>query len=128
MEHVNNEYKFVKSSSSETKVCPKCGNSRNLDHFTKGHVYCKKCFSNYTKERQQKTKQKCIDYLGGKCNDCGGKFSTHVYDFHHLDPATKEFGISKKLTSSFENLKSELDKCVLLCRNCHRKRHALEDK
>lgn len=44
------------------------------------------------------------------------------YDFHHLDPNQKDFSIGKQ-SKSFAVIRSELDKCVLLCSNCHRKRH-----
>ncbi len=52
---------------------------------------------------------------------CG--YNTHVgaLDFHHVDPSTKEFGVSNKgMTRSWEKIKAELDKCILVCANCHR--------
>ena len=45
-------------------------------------------------------------------------------DFHHIDPTKKEFAISKLKAYSFYKLKPELDKCVLLCKNCHAEYHA----
>ena len=72
-------------------------------------------------------KIKAIEYLGGECQDCGGKFPEAVYDFHHLDPTEKEAGIAA-LTSDkgWGKILEELDKCVLLCANCHRIRHREE--
>ena len=66
-------------------------------------------------------KLEAIEYLGGKCKDCGGKFHHSVYDFHHLDPNEKD--INPSAAFSRKNWKSEIDKCVLLCANCHRLRH-----
>ena len=44
--------------------------------------------------------------------------------FHHLDPAQKDFGLSVRgLTRSWEKMRAELDKCVLLCANCHSEVH-----
>ena len=43
-------------------------------------------------------------------------------EFHHPDPMTKEFNISDRITS-FEAIRAELDKCHLLCANCHREVH-----
>lgn len=67
-------------------------------------------------------------HLGGKieCEKCGYTDSCFApFDFHHVDPATKEFGIHKKIdTSPFESWKSEIDKCILICSNCHRKIHS----
>lgn len=46
-------------------------------------------------------------------------------DFHHRDAAEKDFGISYKgHTKALERLKKEVDKCILLCANCHREEHA----
>ena len=57
--------------------------------------------------------------------DCGLITSkVEVYDFHHRDPSQKDFSISKN-AKSFEKCKQELDKCDLLCANCHRLRHGL---
>lgn len=69
-------------------------------------------------------KQRSVEYMGGKCVDCGLiTCEVCVYDFHHLDPTTKLFGVGSKLvvaTYSWEKIRAELDKCVLLCANCHR--------
>lgn len=72
---------------------------------------------------RNRTKQKLVEYKGGKCQKCGyDKPIWNVYDFHHRDPNEKDFGISAK-SWSFERLKEEVDKCDLLCRNCHSEVH-----
>jgi 5-methylcytosine-specific restriction endonuclease McrA len=70
----------------------------------------------------QKAKIKAIEYKGSKCLVCGYNKSVRALQFHHLDPIQKDFGISGN-TKSFEKLKPELDKCVLLCANCHAEVH-----
>jgi hypothetical protein len=46
-------------------------------------------------------------------------------EFHHLDGSRKDFGISSKgYTRSWSKIRDELDKCILLCANCHREIHA----
>ena len=56
---------------------------------------------------------------------CGYDRYLGALDFHHLDPNKKSFGLSKKgLTHSWEKIKSEIDKCILVCANCHRELHA----
>lgn len=58
--------------------------------------------------------------FGNKCSVCGYDKCKRALQFHHLDPATKEFDISGKgQTLSWKRLKAEADKCVLLCANCH---------
>ena len=79
---------------------------------------------------RRKTKQKLIFYKGGKCQNCGyDKECPTAYDFHHRNPLTKSFGIgSHKTTVSWERLKIEVDKCDLLCKNCHAELHDEEYK
>jgi predicted HNH restriction endonuclease len=57
------------------------------------------------------------------CADCGVKYPTYVMDFHHRDPATKEFVIALSASRSREDVIAEIDKCDVLCANCHRIRH-----
>ena len=66
-----------------------------------------------------------VEYKGGKCERCGYSRCIEAFDFHHADPAKKDFGISNKgYTRSWKRVKSELDKCIMLCANCHREIHA----
>lgn len=72
-------------------------------------------------------KRKKIDavaYKGGKCSICSYDKCIAALEFHHLDPTQKDFGISKDgTTRSWELIKAELDKCILVCANCHREIH-----
>lgn len=71
-------------------------------------------------------KMKAVEYLGGKCKDCGGSFHPVCFDFDHRDPIQKEFKISGNYRFRWKELKKELDKCDLRCSNCHRLRHYLQ--
>jgi predicted HNH restriction endonuclease len=77
------------------------------------------------KQRLMKRSRKlqAIEYLGGVCLDCKQQFHPSVYEFHHRDPLLKDRDPSKTLGLSEAKMKSELDKCDLLCANCHRMRH-----
>ena len=88
-------------------------------------TYCRKCQREKNIRLRNKLKQQCYEYLGNKCSRCGKV--QKVYDFHHM--REKEYGISQGITKyfSFEKLKSELDKCILLCGNCHAELHYEED-
>lgn len=72
--------------------------------------------------RRRELRQQAVDYLGGKCEICGYKGFPSAFDFHHLDPRTKDYNISSRVVS-LELIKEELDKCVLLCCRCHREVH-----
>lgn len=68
-------------------------------------------------------KMRCIAYKGGKCAHCGcGEgLPPDIFEFHHPDPSSKDFGISESShTKNFTKLLSELDKVILLCCRCHR--------
>jgi predicted HNH restriction endonuclease len=75
-------------------------------------------------KRRLKVRQMAIDYKGGKCEICGYNKCVQALDFHHLDKSQKSFGISAKgYTRSWKTVQAELDKCILLCANCHREVH-----
>lgn len=61
--------------------------------------------------------------LGGKCQNCGGVFPHFCYDFHHVDPAKKEIGMTDLQDKRWERVLAEVKKCRLLCANCHRIAH-----
>lgn len=75
------------------------------------------------KNWRQKIKEQLIEYKGGKCFSCGYNKCTAALEFHHLAPEEKDFGIRHKI-QSVEKIKKEVDKCALLCSNCHREVHA----
>lgn len=78
---------------------------------------------------RRRTKWKLVLYKGGKCQRCGyDKAIPAVYDFHHRDSSEKEFGLAKEgRCRGFETLKKEVDKCDLLCKNCHAEVHDAQD-
>lgn len=86
---------------------------------------CLKCNSEAVDKRRQKIKELSLEYKGNKCQICGYDKCKKALEFHHLDPNVKEFGISYKgYTRSWNQVKEELDKCILVCANCHREIHA----
>lgn len=77
------------------------------------------------KARRKKVRLLAVQYKGGKCEICGYNRCVDAFEFHHLDVTQKDFGISEKgYTRSWAKVKEELDKCKLLCSNCHRETHA----
>ncbi|MDO8558440.1 MAG: hypothetical protein Q7S09_04625 [bacterium] len=72
-------------------------------------------------KRRRKLKMLAVEYKGGKCQVCGYKKCIWALDLHHRNPASKEFAIGDKgYTRSWDAIKRELDKCILVCANCHR--------
>lgn len=80
------------------------------------------------KQKRLQLKQRCILTKGGKCQACGfSKFSSAL-EFHHLDPSVKNDCISQLISrnQSYTTIKPELNKCILICANCHRGYHSGE--
>jgi len=77
------------------------------------------------RRKRKNTRRKAISYKGGRCEICGYDRCPDALEFHHRTNGNKDFGISQKgYTRSWERVKVELDKCVMLCANCHREVHA----
>lgn len=89
--------------------------------------YRKRHYDNL-KIRRINFKEQSINQKGGKCFLCGYNKCIAALEFHHLNPLQKDPNIvasNMALTKQpIHILKSELDKCVLLCANCHREVHA----
>lgn len=78
----------------------------------------------HVSSRRQKLKALAVEYKGGQCELCGYSRCLRALEFHHRDPNEKDFAIgSKGVTRSWEKTKAEVDKCALLCANCHREIH-----
>jgi hypothetical protein len=60
-----------------------------------------------------------VDYKGGRCQICGYDRCLRALDFHHVDPTTKRFNVAGSHLRSCDVLRAELEKCVLVCSNCH---------
>ena len=75
--------------------------------------------------RRKKVRAMAVAHKGGRCEKCGYDRCIDALEFHHMDPSRKDFSISSKgYTRSWEKVKEELDKCMILCANCHRELHA----
>lgn len=67
----------------------------------------------------------CIRLLGGKCSHCGEE-RYQCLTFHHKDPIQKEFNITIIRAGRLSKILKEVEKCDLLCYNCHAKIHISE--
>ena len=83
---------------------------------------CNKCEVELASLKNQRRKIKAVEYKGGKCELCNYDKNISALEFHHLNPEEKDFTISG-YKCKWEVLKKELDKCILVCSNCHREIH-----
>jgi hypothetical protein len=75
--------------------------------------------------RRKKLKLLALEYKGNKCTFCGYDRCSSALEFHHLEKSNKHFGISQKgFSRSWTKVKAELNKCILVCSNCHKEIHA----
>lgn len=106
-------------------TCPKHGSVEFVIRSDSGTGRCTKCRSEAVQKRRDKVKRMAVEYKGGKCSTCGYDKCIAAMEFHHPN-ADKDFGISELgYTRAWEKIRAELDKCVMLCANCHREAHNL---
>lgn len=128
-------------SPVEDGVCERCGcGVKYVKHGKSGYIlrkYCDDCryigdskvvhdakVKKAVVSHRRALKAKGVEYLGGRCSVCGYDKSLSALEFHHKDPKKKDRGIKlSSNTMSWERMKRELDKCVLLCSNCHAEAH-----
>ena len=82
----------------------------------------------YVSNFRQRLKIKAVEYKGGKCSICGYDKCNRSLDFHHRDPNEKEFEIGSSKVLNWTKIKLELDKCDILCGNCHGELHEKLDR
>ncbi|MGI8633598.1 MAG: helix-turn-helix domain-containing protein [Solirubrobacterales bacterium] len=86
----------------------------------RGRYRCAACRSEGVTARRRRVKEILVAEGGGQCRLCGYRRFVGALQFHHLDPASKEFAISLEgVTLSLDRVRAEARKCVLLCANCH---------
>lgn len=86
------------------------------------------------KRKISSVKLDMIQLLGGKCSHCGYSRYMSALEFHHKDPETKLYlvsGLISRYTITptdkvYTLLINEVNKCLLLCSNCHAAKHAGE--
>lgn len=116
---------------NDTLKCGKCKQIKSIELFNQDQTrltgyscYCKDCAVEQTISRMVKFKLKCLDYLTHECTICGYNKCIAALDFHHKDPTQKDVLISRFKFYTFDDrVKKELDKCIVLCANCHRELH-----
>jgi len=120
----------------ETRICRYCHEKKPLDTYEeantiKGVVYrrwrCHKCYMACKKDRKKKIRKWFLDlkktFSCGKC----GENRYYVLDLHHRDPSKKDRNLGAVGGWSKERILKEISKCDVLCANCHREFHYLNN-
>ena len=127
--------KKVNSTNLEMGVCLICQKTFQKINFGHNRKFCFDCSPKYDikegrsqniSQIRRSIKKELVKYKGGKCEKCNYDKSINALQFHHINPEEKEFTISKHLILSNFNIQEyykEVDKCRLLCANCHSEEH-----
>ena len=127
----------------QKKICNKCKDEKELSEFNKRGKYyqpwCRKCMNENAKEHYLKNKQSyldknerlrkiIIDYVRNlkKQSSCKcGENHPATLQFHHRNPEDKSFELASIYSNGYglETIKKEIEKCDILCANCHAKLH-----
>ena len=127
------------------KKCARCKHVKHINEFSfknkeRGlrQSYCKTCMRNIQREHYKKHKARyrrkskkrrdevsaiLNDMKDQPCADCGQVYPYYIMDFDHRDEEDKHFNIgTRKYSVSLEKLLEEVEKCDVVCSNCHRAR------
>jgi len=104
-------------------LCGGCGETRPEKFYGNKSTVCASCHNEYTIQKGREKRLKAISLLGGKCVHCGFDKYSGALDFHHVDASTKDVAFGSWRNWSWGRIVKELEKCILLCKNCHAMEH-----
>jgi len=117
------------------KRCPQCTLLKKNSKFspdkkqlTKLRSWCKLCMAARSVAIRAKRKTWVFSMTGQTCLGCGEDFPQYVFEFHHRVPNEKVFAIASGYSRSKKIILAELEKCDLLCANCHKHAHHLMER
>ena len=123
-------YAEIRFPTSERKKCATCGtNIRNTRKYCSKECRVNKPVTQKNFMSYQELKVFCLEYKGNKCSICGYNKCNAALQFHHNDSSLKKYSISALCSRNTISplLLEELDKCTLLCANCHAEVHNCSD-
>lgn len=111
-----------RAAGDPAKIGMNCRHHGHTEFVLEGRGYyrCARCRVEAVGRRRRVIKRKLVAEAGGQCAICGYARCQRPLQFHHLDPAAKEFHLSHSGHSrSLARARAEAEKCTLLCANCH---------
>jgi len=134
----------MRKSNIEYKPCSKCQVVRPVNDFnfrhratSIRHSYCRDCGKNFTRSHYRRNKRLYLDRntltyerhrhivrqaKSKPCADCGVQYPFYVMDFDHRDGAAKSFELNSVQRKTIKAILLEIEKCDVVCSNCHRER------
>ena len=122
-----NEYSWkIKKRSKRSTKCKDCTNEYSRQHYKNNiNDYVARAKKNRARYKKEGRNLIYEFKLSNPCTSCG-ESNPIVLEFDHLDPQTKRNDVSTMATHgySIESLEKEIEKCIILCANCHRQKTA----
>lgn len=112
----HNTKNFIKSNSYHCNIC---GDENKKNFYNDKKTICKNCKNKETYILSRKKREYAINKLGGKCVCCGFDKYYSSLDIHHINPNLKDDNFSNMRHWSYSKIDSEIQNCILLCKNCH---------
>lgn len=126
---------FSQKTKNNQCICILCGTEFISNNYKR--KYCYSCSPQGVgpkialRYKTRALKHILVQYKGGKCELCGYSTCEGALQFHHINPQEKDFNIShinlNGDTINIQDLYNEVDKCILLCANCHFEQHYLNN-
>lgn len=103
--------------------CKVCEVEGEQNFYKSQKYFCKTCWNKRTVKTQKDKIAELKKENGGCCSRCGYDRCPDALEFHHKDPTQKEFHLGDARGFNITKLRKELEKCILVCRNCHTEIH-----
>jgi hypothetical protein len=135
---------IVESTTLSYRICSRCKASKPITDFNfrsratdVRHIYCRECGKKFTRSHYRRNKRQYLDrnmrakkerreYLrqvkSRPCADCGVQYPYYVMDFDHREGEEKIFELNRVVYVTMRAVKREIEKCDVVCSNCHRER------
>jgi DNA-directed RNA polymerase subunit RPC12/RpoP len=104
--------------------CRTCSVEGQENFYKNAKYQCKACWNKRTFQSARDKLDQLIEERGAQCEQCGYNRCRAALEWHHKDAAEKEFSISDRRGKNIDELRTETNKCLLLCANCHREAHS----
>jgi hypothetical protein len=113
---------FCKENKALREFYSKTKTILGIEYFYQLSSFCKKCEIDRIVNRIKKIRRDLLQYGGNKCKKCGYSKCPQALEFHHRNAQIKDFSMGS-IRSITKEVIREINKCDLLCSNCHREEH-----
>lgn len=116
----------LKKANKRSSKCKTCTNEYCRKHYQDNKELYKERSKFHTRRYAKEGRKLIYEFkLSNPCASCS-ESNPVVLEFHHIDPKKKRNDVSNMATHgySIESIEKEIEKCIILCANCHRRKTA----